>query len=119
MKKNLVLVLLMIAIGANAQTKVKSTALADSIWIVKGGYEISPTVVNLAGDTARSAIYNITFSRDTTSIPITTIMLFDKHGGQIVSLTQSADANTYENWASLIPFLDNFIQNVYKRIVKL
>jgi hypothetical protein len=107
-----------VAIGVNAQTQVTSKVLGDKIWLMPGAYEISPTLVTMSNDTARSFSYLISFSRDTSATVMATSTVYNKNGGMIKSDVTYFAGSKYKKWAPLITALDAYIQTVYTRLVK-
>lgn len=120
MKKAILFLFLVAAIGANAQvSKIKSKALGDSIVLRnRGCAEMTPIVVSATGDTARAFDYSVTFMRDTTANVSATVELFDKKGSLLTTVNLSFSATAYRKWALLLTPVDGFVHSTYSRFVK-
>jgi hypothetical protein len=117
MKKYITFLLLVAAIGVNAQNKIKSKALGDSITIPKGSFEIKPLIVTAQGDTARSLTWStIQMQRDTTVGFKINIILFDKYGLKLSDFGLNAPPLT--NTAAYLNGIDNFVMYLTPRISK-
>lgn len=119
MKKLIVFMLLMVAIGAKAQSLIKvKTYLGDSVWAVKGAKILTPIIVEATGDTARSAIWCIgPISRDSTSNTSINVLFYNKSGGLIYTKYLNVSESAYTKWSGLFTAIDNYLHNQISRIV--
>ena len=117
MKKYITFLLLIAAIGAKAQVKIKSIAGGDSIVLPKGCYEIKPVVVTAMGDTARSMTWCTNqMQRDTLIGFNLNVSLFNKNGAQIAVFGMQMPP--LQNVQLYLNMLDNYISQQNKRFVK-
>lgn len=109
---------LLIAFGASAQTtKVKSKAVAnDSIYLVKGSFEMSPIVVNLQKDTGRSLNYSILLGRDTTTAHSVHLIIYNRAALPVATFDLAVPASS--KLTTLINSLDAFIASRIPQIQK-
>lgn len=110
MKKVIIFLLLIAAIGASAQTaatKIKSkSALADSIWLNRGAIEVSPIQTGNGSDTIRSIDYKFHSNRDTLSSMTIEINSYNKNGGLLATDFITVPQTLYSRWKALITPLD-------------
>jgi hypothetical protein len=121
MKTYLTFLLLIAAIGVNAQTmiKVKSkSALADSIWMPKYGQEAVFITVTPLGDTVRSVDYYMTITSDTTLVAPLQIRYYDKTGAVLSTVQKQMPAGTFLKWTLLETKIYTWIFNNTKRLAK-
>ena len=117
MKKYTTLLFLVAAIGASAQTKIKSIASGDSIWLNKGSFEIRPVIATALGDTARSMLWIANrMSRDTTVGFSMNVQLFNKSGASIA--TFDLPMPPLSNVAGYVNNLDTYILYLNPRFQK-
>lgn len=111
MKKYLTFLLLLVAIGSNAQTvKIKSkSALADSIYINRGALEVIPFLTSSDSTMVRSIDYCFRPNRDTLQAFQIEVRMYDKNAGYIASTFSSAPANLFLKWLGLITKIDNYV----------
>lgn len=122
MKKYLTFLLLIAAIGVNAQTmikvKSKNLTLADSIWMPKYGQEIIKISANTQGDTVRSVDILARITSDTTiNIPIE-IRYYDKSGVLLSTLKKDMPSNIYLKWTALETKIYTWIFNNTRQLAK-
>lgn len=122
MKKYLTFLLLIAAIGVNAQTmikvKSKNLTLADSIWMPKYGQEIIKITANAQGDTVRSVDILARITSDTTiNIPIE-IRYYDKSGALLSTLKKDMPSNIYLKWTALETKIYTWIFNNTRQLAK-
>lgn len=119
MKKLFIIPFLLIAVASFGQGKVKSKALADSIYLPKAAFEITPIIVTANGDTARSMMwFGTLISRDTTAAFNVTVSMFDKLGNTLTSVNQTVPGAVFTRWALFLNKIDAYILNQRKRLVK-
>jgi hypothetical protein len=118
MKKYLTLVLLIVAIGAHAQTvKIKSrSALADSIYINRGAVEVVPFVTGADSTMIRSMDYTFNPRRDTLQNFNVEVRLYDNNAKYVQSSFFSVPGNLFLKWQAIITKIDNYVTK--KRLVK-
>lgn len=122
MKTYLTFLLLIAAIGVNAQTmikvKSKNLTLADSIWMPKYGQEIIKISANTQGDTVRSVDILARITSDTTiNIPIE-IRYYDKSGVLLSTLKKDMPSNIYLKWTALETKIYTWIFNNTRQLAK-
>lgn len=122
MKTYLTFLLLIVAIGVNAQTmikvKSKNLTLADSIWMPKYGQEIIKITANAQGDTVRSVDILARITSDTTiNIPIE-IRYYDKSGALLSTLKKDMPSNIYLKWTALETKIYTWIFNNTRQLAK-
>lgn len=121
MKTYLTFLLLIAAIGSNAQilVKIKSkSALADSIYINRGASELVLFVVNATGDTARSMDYSFSATSDTLLTTKVEVKLYDKRAGCINTASIIMPDGQFNKWTVLNNRLLLYIQSALKRVSK-
>jgi len=119
MKSIIIFLLLIVAIGVKAQTAVTVTskALGDQIVLQPGSFEVTPIIVTLQGDTARSLSWvSNSIQRDTTQAFSVIVVVYDKKGVVLNSSNTIVPASTYAKWALFLNKIDNYI--LKKRLVK-
>lgn len=114
MKKLIIIPLLIVAIGAMAQATRVLTPQGDFIWLQPGGRQCVPMIVSASTDTARSIVYRLVITRDTTANSPLEIMFYDRNGGYLNSTFQTYPDANFNKWTVLITKLDVFINK--KRI---
>lgn len=122
MKKIFTLLLLIAAIGANAQIliKIKSkSALADSIWINRGAAETPPIPNGSSTDTVRSWDYKLCPNRDTLQIMNVIVNYYNKSGSLMMTDYLQIPQSLFNRWKVLLNALDAYIVAQRKRINKL
>lgn len=118
MKKSVVLILLILAIGAKAQTSRIKSYLGDSITVIKGYKQLTPIVITITGDTARSILwYTGNISRDSTAQTSINIMFFDKNANVLGTKSLGIAESAYGKWSTLFTAIDNYVHNQITRIV--
>jgi len=118
MKKLIILLLLIVAIGAEGQTTKIKSYLNDSISVVKGYRQLAPIIVTINGDTARSYLWTVSpISRDSTAITSIFLTLYDRNANPLVSKNIIISESTYNKWSGLFTAIDNYIHNQISRIV--
>ena len=119
MQKTITLILLVVAIGVQAQTRIKSKALGDSITIQKSAFEIAPIIVTPQGDTARSLYwYTTAIGRDTTIGFNVVVNMYDKYGVVLTTISNAIPGNVWAHWLLFTSKMDVFILNQRRRFVK-
>lgn len=117
MKKYLTILLLLAAIEAKSQTKIKSY-LGDSIVVVKGYRQLTPIIITVQGDTARSILWYVgPISRDSTASATITAIFYDKKGNTIGVKNIGVSESAYTKWSTLFTAIDTFLSNQVTRIV--
>ncbi len=118
MKKYLTFLLLIVAIGVQAQTiKIKSkSVLADSIWINRGAIEVMPFLTGSDSTMIRSVDYSFSSKRDTLLPFVIELRMYDKNAGFVSASVLSAPGNLFLKWAAIITKIDNYVTK--KRIAK-
>jgi hypothetical protein len=122
MKKLITLLLLIAAIGINAQTTVKiksKSALGDSILINRGALEVTPLPTGSGSDTIRSIDYKLSPTRDTLQTMIVQITSYNKNAMVIQTDYLPVQQSLFTKWKVLINALDAYIQAQRKRLIKL
>jgi len=118
MKKYLILLLLTAAIGAKAQTSRIKSYLGDSISVVKGYRQLTPIVITISGDTARSILwYTGNISRDSTAQTSVNIIFYDRNAIVLGTKSIGIGENAYTRWSGLFTAIDNYVHNQITRIV--
>lgn len=118
MKKIIIFLLLIAAIKVNAQNIRIKSYLGDSITVVKGYRQLTPILVTMTGDTARSYTwYTGPILRDSTANTCINLMLFDRNAQVVGIKSLSISETTYTKWSSLFTAIDNYIHNQISRIV--
>lgn len=114
----ILMMFLVAAIGASAQTSKIKSYLGDSITVVKGSRQLTPIVVTLNGDTARSYIWYVgPISRDSTASTSIIVNLYDKNGNAIGNRGLNISESAYTKWSGLFTAIDNYLHNQIPRIV--
>lgn len=118
MKRSIILILLIAAIGAKAQTSRIKSYLGDSITVIKGYKQLTPIVITITGDTARSILwYTGNISRDSTAQTSINIMFFDRNANVLGTKNIGIAESAYGKWSGLFTAIDNYVHNQIGRIV--
>jgi hypothetical protein len=122
MKKYLTFLLLIAAIGANAQTmikvKSKNLTLNDSLWMPKYGQEIVNIPANALGDSVRSVDILAHITSDTTINIQLELRYYDKSGSLLTTVKKDMPASVYSKWTALQTKLYTWIFLNTKRLAK-
>ena len=117
MKKLFILPLLLIALSSSAQISKVKSYLGDSIWMYRGSRQLTPIVVTINGDTARSVLWYVgPISRDSTASTVLNITLYDRNASPIASRNLGISESAYNRWSGLFTAIDNYIHNQIGRI---
>jgi PKD repeat protein len=118
MKKLITIFILMSAIGAKAQTSRIKSYLGDSITVIKGYKQLTPIIITVTGDTARSILwYTGNISRDSTAQTSINIIFYDKNANVLDTKSIGIAESAYTKWSTLFNAVDNYIHNQISRIV--
>jgi hypothetical protein len=117
MKNFIIILLLLAATRVNAQNIRIKSYLGDSITVIKGYKQLTPIIVTMNGDSARSCIWYVNISRDSTSSGSLNVLLFDKNAAVIGNRTLSIQESNYNKWSGLFTAIDNYLHNQISRIV--
>jgi hypothetical protein len=112
--------LLIVAIGSFAQPiiKVKSKVLSDSIFMYRGGFEVTGIIVDTNGDTARSCSYSLTFYRDTLGSGNVFLNYYDKKANFLTQDLLPFAQSGYPDWIAFLTPLDAFVHTKRPRVIK-
>jgi hypothetical protein len=122
MKNLIIILLLVVTTGINAQTTVKiksKSALGDSILINRGALEVTPLPTGSGSDTIRSIDYKLSPTRDTLQTMIVQITSYNKNAMVIQTDYLPVQQSLFTKWKVLINALDAYIQAQRKRLIKL
>jgi hypothetical protein len=118
MKTIITFLLMIAAIGVNAQTKIRSNE-GDTVLVPKGAYVIDKMVATSLTDTARSVTYSITqMQRDTTVGFFIRVVFYNKQGAEISNAGYLQLLQPLPGTAAYMEFLDSRISIFNPRIHK-
>lgn len=119
MKKTILILLVLVSLSTQAQTRKQSSVLTDSIVMVQGAIEIEPIIVNAQGDSARSMNFNaFNVTPDTASGCQTYVQLFDKNGRSIADFNCLIPASVKNVWGTDDSVIFNYILLMNPRFKK-